>query len=86
MFFYCLTIQVDERESTNDYAVMSSSIEDVWKKLNPVSGLNIAYTCSVYKYRSDDKSFIVQIEINGEEILSYKEGKEALLYYINNYY
>ena len=26
------------------------------------------------------------ITINGEEILSYKEGKEALLYYINNYY
>ena len=68
-----------------EYRIYSSDTRTVWKKLNPKKGLVITFICSdpgnVYF-----KNPIVQISVGEEEILSFEEGKTALIEWAKTVY
>lgn len=66
--------------------IYSPCIDKTWDLLNPKKEKEIDFIYAPgYKY-ANFNSVIVQISLNGEEILSFLDGKQALIDYINSNY
>lgn len=66
------------------FNIYSLDIKNTLKKMNPSKGMDMIFTCSKHINTPWAKSAIVEIFIDDNEILSYEDGKAALLKYINN--
>ena len=64
--------------------VFSADPKKTWEDLNPTVGLEVSFICANETLEKSDYPPIVQITANEIEILSFEEGKEALIDYYNS--
>lgn len=61
------------------YRIFSFNLEQTWAALNPKEDLEISFCAALRIFYDGGECAIIQISVNGEEILNYNEGKEALI-------
>ena len=84
---------LDERYSSdipfkdnNFMRMFSTNIETTWEKFNPTVGMEIEFYGSFAQFYNSQPYFIIEITIGGNEILSFEDGKTALLQWASTYY
>lgn len=68
-----------QEKKSSFFRIYSIDINQTYELLNPEIGLEIDFYCSFNIFYHGQVFPIIQITANGEEILSFEEGKEALL-------
>lgn len=67
------------------FLIYSNDSKKTWEELSPEPNMIISFIYSSSQPKEEFDPPIVQISINGKEILSYSEGKEALLRRLENW-
>ena len=66
--------------------VFSTNIETIWEKFNPTPGMEIEFYGSFAQFYNSHPYVIVEITVDGNEILSFNDGKTALLQWASTIY
>ena len=76
--------QLDIRNDT--MRVYSPDIEHTWELFNPYVGMEFEFIGAFFIFYNGGTNAIVQISVDGNEILDFDSGKEALLTWASTYY
>ena len=78
-------VEVDIRNEFhgNDFLIYSKNTEKVWNDLNPYISQEISFVSCLVIFHHGYFPPIVQITFNEVEVLTFSDGKEALLEFVN---